>query len=76
MEGFEPNQAEALTRGMGADPRAKGFYNHKYSTPHFIRVQNLKDTVYCPSQIPGYPDDSRSTRTPQVGAIERRKNYR
>jgi len=75
VEGFEPNQAEALMRGMvqelGADPaatdssrvlRVPGFYNHKYSKPHFVRVQNLTEEVYTPSRFPEYPNDVRSTR--------------
>ena len=67
VEGFEAIQAENLMRGMvrdfGADPaavdsarvlRLPGFYNHKYETPHFVRVHNLSADVYTPSQFPGF----------------------
>src|SRR4051812_41158739 len=86
VEGFESSQAESLMRGMvqelGADPaatdasrvlRVPGFYNHKYSTPHFVRAQNLTDAVYSPSHFPEYPDDGRSTRTSQVRTVEPRR---
>lgn len=79
VEGFDVSQAETLMRGMvqdlGADPaatdssrvlRVPGFYNHKYSTPHFVRAQNLTDKVYDPSHFPEYPEDGRTTRTSQV----------
>jgi RepB DNA-primase from phage plasmid len=64
---FGATQAENLMRGMvrefGADPaavdsarvlRLPGFYNHKYETPHFVRVENLSAEVYSPSQFPGF----------------------
>jgi RepB DNA-primase from phage plasmid len=82
VEGFDKDQAEALMRGMvqelGADPaatdssrvlRVPGFYNHKYSTPHFVRVQNLTDEVYHPSRFPDYPDDRRSARMAHVSGV-------
>jgi hypothetical protein len=84
VEGFNKDQAEVLMRGMvqelGADPaatdssrvlRVPGFYNHKYSTPHFVRVQNLTDDVYDPSRFPDYPDDSRSARSAHVSGVDR-----
>ena len=87
VEGFDKNQAEALMRSMvqelGADPaatdasrvlRVPGFYNHKYSTPHFVRAQSLTDSVYNPSHFPEYPDDSRSARTAQISSVEPRTN--
>jgi hypothetical protein len=86
VEGFESSQAEALMRGMvqelGADPaatdasrvlRVPGFYNHKYATPHFVRAQNLTDSVYNPSHFPEYPDDGRSTRISQLSGGEPRR---
>jgi hypothetical protein len=82
VEGFDANQAEALMRGMvqelGADPaatdssrvlRVPGFYNHKYSKPHFVRVQNLTDEVYGISRFPEYPEDGRSARTDYVNGL-------
>jgi hypothetical protein len=82
VERFDANQAEALMRGMvqefGADPaatdssrvlRVPGFYNHKYSRPHFVRVQNLSEEVYNPSHFPEYSEGGRSTRTAHASGL-------
>ena len=68
VEGFGKDEAEQLMRGMtralGADVAASdcarvfrlpGFYNHKYSSPHFVTVENLSGDVYLPSQFPDLP---------------------
>jgi hypothetical protein len=62
---FSKEQAEELQRGMarafGADPaatdcsrvmRVPGLYNHKYPRRHYIRIEQLCETVYCPEHFP------------------------
>lgn len=62
---FSKEQAEELQRGMarafGADPaatdcsrvmRVPGLYNHKYPRRHYIRIEQLSDTVYLPDNFP------------------------
>jgi hypothetical protein len=79
VEQFEPDQAEALMRGMvrdlGADPaatdstrvlRIPGFVNHKYATPHYVTVQNLTDEVYTPAKFPDYGSNDFSGRSRQA----------
>ena len=90
VEGFEAIHAENLMRGMvrdfGADPaavdsarvlRLPGFYNHKYETPHFVRVHNLSADVYTPSQFPGFgipePAAHVTSIQHQLGPVHKRK---
>ncbi len=67
VEGFVPDQAETLMRGMvrefGADPaatdvsrvmRLPGFFNHKRETPHFVTAQNITETVWKLADFPVY----------------------
>ena len=82
VEGFGKDEAEQLMRGMtralGADVAASdcarvfrlpGFYNHKYSSPHFVTVENLSGDVYLPSQFPDLPAEGIS----QAVDLERRR---
>jgi len=85
VEGFEQHQAETLMRGMvaelGADPaatdssrvlRIPGFHNHKYGTPHLVRVENLTDRVYTPDHFPQFRDSpARSSSPPSSTARSR-----
>jgi hypothetical protein len=86
VEGFEPRQAENLMRGMvhhfGADPaavdtarvlRLPGFYNHRYPTPHLIRVENLSAEVYTPSQFPEFALQQGSGQQPEMRAPGRKR---
>ena len=49
--------------------RLPGFYNHKYSSPHFVTVENLSGDVYLPSQFPDLPAEGIS----QAVDLERRR---
>jgi hypothetical protein len=75
VEGFGKEQAEELMRGMtrasGADVaatdssrvlRVPGFWNHKYSVPHYVTVENLTDRIYRPENFPRFePAELRAT---------------
>ena len=40
--------------------RVPGFWNHKYSTPHFVTVENLTNNTYHPENFPQFePAESR-----------------
>jgi RepB DNA-primase N-terminal domain len=65
---------------FGADPaavdtarvlRLPGFYNHKYSTPHFVRVENLSAAVYAPSQFPRFEIHEGVSQQPETRARKR-----
>ncbi len=71
--GFEKDGAEALMRSMvrelGADPaatdsarvlRVPGFYNHKYSTPHFVSAEDLSQEVYTPEDFLSLAEEDRA----------------
>lgn len=86
VQGFEPHQAENLMRNMvqrfGADPaavdtarvlRLPGFYNHKYPTPHFIRVENLSAEVYTPSCFPQFEVQQGAGQQPDPHAPARKR---
>jgi hypothetical protein len=75
VEGFGKEEAEALqhalVRETGADPaatdsarvlRLPGFYNHKYASPYFVRVESLAAERYHPEQFPKFPADERLAR--------------
>lgn len=75
VEGFEKAQAEDLQRGMvrafGADPaatdcsrvlRVPGFYNHKYSPPHYVRSVELTREIYTPEHFPKFEAEARGAR--------------
>jgi hypothetical protein len=72
VQGFDKQQAEELQRAMareyGADLaatdcsrvlRVPGFYNHKYSTPHYVRASELTREVYLPERFPNFEGDQR-----------------
>ena len=72
VQGFEQNQAEelqrALVRETGADPaatdssrvlRLPGYYNHKYSKPHYVRAEQKSVQTYSPYQFPRLTLDAR-----------------
>jgi len=76
VEGFGKEEAEALQRALvretGADPaatdsarvlRLPGFYNHKYASPYFVRVESLAAGRYRPEQFPKFPADERLVRS-------------
>jgi hypothetical protein len=84
VRGFGPQQAEGLMRGMvqhfGADPaavdtarvlRLPGFYNHKYPTPHFIRVENLSAEVHTPSHFPEFASQHGAGQQPEARTRKR-----
>jgi hypothetical protein len=88
VEQFEPDQAEALMRGMvrdlGADPaatdstrvlRLPGLYNHKYAAPHFVTVENLTDEVYTPAKFPDYGADEFTGRLRQLTTGNERSSH-
>ena len=65
VEGFTTDHAETLQRSMarqsGADwaatdcarvLRLPGFYNHKYSPPHFVTADALGDRIHRPKDFP------------------------
>jgi hypothetical protein len=78
--GFAKDQAEqlqrALARETGADPaatdcsrvlRLPGFYNHKYSRPHLVRVEPdpaLPSEIYRPEHFPEFSVEERSGHHP------------
>ncbi|MCC6589076.1 MAG: hypothetical protein IT168_20430 [Bryobacterales bacterium] len=75
VQGFTKAQAEDLQRGMarefGADPaatdcsrvlRVPGFYNHKYTPTHYVRVKELSRETYSPEHFPKLESGSRGTR--------------
>jgi hypothetical protein len=75
VAGFGKEEAEILQRALvhetGADPaatdctrvlRLPGFYNHKYATPHFVRIESLVADIYNPEQFPKFPTDERWAR--------------
>lgn len=79
VEGFEKSQAEELQRGMvrefGADPaatdcsrvlRIPGFYNHKYSPPHYVRVVELTRQIYTPEHFPKFEAEDRTARSTSI----------
>ena len=79
VEGFDKAQAEELQRAMareyGADLaatdcsrvlRLPGFYNHKYSKPHFVRAAELTREVYSPERFPKLEGDERGAGTSGV----------
>jgi hypothetical protein len=88
VEGFGKEQAEDLMRGMtratGADVaatdssrvlRVPGFWNHKYSVPHFVTVEDLADKTYRPESFPEFePVESRSGGGSQGDALRPRLN--
>ena len=72
VQGFEQNQAEelqrALVRQTGADPaatdssrvlRLPGYYNHKYSKPHYVRAEQKSVQTYSPDRFPPPTVDTR-----------------
>jgi hypothetical protein len=72
VEGFDKDEAEALMRStvrdLGADPaatdsarvlRLPGFYNHKYSIPHFVSLEDLSERVYTPADFPSPAEEDR-----------------
>jgi len=76
VDGFEKAQAEALQKNLardtGADPaatdcarvlRLPGFYNHKYSRPHLVRVERLATEIYRPEHFPKLAAEERAART-------------
>jgi hypothetical protein len=76
VEGFVKEEAEALQQALvretGADPaatdsarvlRLPGFYNHKYVSPYFVRVESLAAERYRPEQFPKFPADERLGRS-------------
>ncbi|MDX2180998.1 MAG: DNA-primase RepB domain-containing protein [Bryobacteraceae bacterium] len=65
VTGFEKEQAGSLMRHLsretGADiaatdcsrvMRLPGFHNHKYGSPHYVRVEHHNDTIYTPDRFP------------------------
>jgi RepB DNA-primase from phage plasmid len=81
VEGFGKEQAEGLQKSLaaetGADPaatdcarvlRLPGFYNHKYTQPHFIRVQSLAERTYQPAEFPAFPSGARDAEISAVGS--------
>ncbi len=79
VEGFEKSQAEDLQRGMvrefGADPaatdcsrvlRVPGFYNHKYSPPHYVRAVELTRQIYTPEYFPKFEAEDRAARSASI----------
>lgn len=79
VEGFDKLQAEELQRAMarefGADLaatdcsrvlRLPGFYNHKYSAPHYVRAAELTRDVYSPERFPKMEDDQRGAGATRV----------
>ncbi|MCL4853328.1 MAG: RepB family DNA primase [Bryobacteraceae bacterium] len=79
VEGFEKSQAEDLQRGMvrefGADPaatdcsrvlRVPGFYNHKYSRPHYVRAVELTRKIYTPEHFPKLESEDRAARSARI----------
>jgi len=80
VEDFSKSEAEelqrALARETGADPaatdcarvlRLPGFYNHKYATPHFIRVESLAERTYPPKEFPAFPSGERGPHMSAAG---------
>lgn len=79
VQGFDKQQAEELQRAMareyGADLaatdcsrvlRLPGFYNHKYSVPHYVRASELTRNVYSPERFPTLDGDERAARSTTV----------
>lgn len=79
VEGFDKLQAEDLQRAMareyGADLaatdcsrvlRLPGFYNHKYSVPHYVRASELTREVYSPERFPKVEGEGRGSRSARV----------
>lgn len=79
VQGFDKQQAEELQRAMarqyGADLaatdcsrvlRLPGFYNHKYSKPHFVRAADLTREVYSRGHFPKFEGGGRGARTASV----------
>lgn len=79
VEGFEKSQAEDLQRGMvrefGADPaatdcsrvlRVPGFYNHKYSPPHYVRATELTCEIYTPERFAKFETEDRASRSARI----------
>ena len=81
VEGFTPEQAEGLQRGLarevGADPaatdasrvlRVPGFYNRKYAKPHLVQAEVMSREVYRPEQFPALSEmDQDRTRQQPAG---------
>jgi hypothetical protein len=76
VEGFGKEEAEALQQALvretGADPaatdsarvlRLPGFFNHKYASPYYVRVESLAGERYRPEQFPKFPADERLVRS-------------
>ena len=83
VQGFEQNQAEelqrALVRQTGADPaatdssrvlRLPGYYNHKYSKPHYVRAEQKSVQTYSPDRFPRPTLDTRHSTTSGSGHQE------
>jgi hypothetical protein len=75
VQGFGKEQAEhlqqALVVELGADPaatdcarvlRLPGFYNHKYSEPFRVTVQEHAKETYGPERFPQFPTKGRTLR--------------
>jgi hypothetical protein len=73
VEDFTKAQAEELQKSLaheaGADPaatdcarvlRLPGFYNHKYSKPHLVRVESLARETYWPEHFPKISEEERT----------------
>ncbi len=87
VEGFSKQQSEELMRGLaaehGADPaatdcarvlRLPGFRNHKYETPHFVTVENIRNDVYKSSHFPNLNGPSRMERDRSATGISRTRS--
>ncbi len=83
VQGFEQNEAEelqrALVRDTGADPaatdssrvlRLPGYYNHKYSKPHYVRAEQKSVETYSPDQFPRPAIDDRPSSLSGPGRQE------
>ena len=70
-EGFTKQDAETLQRELawdaGADPaatdcarvlRLPGYFNHKYSKPHWVGVERLATGIVRPGMFPAFPQPS------------------
>jgi hypothetical protein len=76
VTGFEKEQAESLMRHLsretGADiaatdcsrvMRLPGFYNHKYGSPHYVRIEHRSDAIYTPDRFPQPSAEERTGRS-------------
>jgi hypothetical protein len=79
IAGCDKGEAEGIERGLvadtGADPaaidiarvlRLPGFYNHKYSRPHMVVVENRSDQISGPEHFPRLRSDFEARDTKPI----------